>query len=92
MEKDKPPLTRRAEVGIAMLWLTFFFLTPSLATQGLPRFEDYKVPVYKGAIHRPEWIRHIGGDEWRDNLGKLVDAPEVNFAGKSLRRGSQLRD
>jgi hypothetical protein len=60
----------------------FFSLTPSSASQSASRFEEYKVPVYKGAIHRPKWIRHVRGDEWRDNLGKLVDPPEVNFAGK----------
>ena len=62
--------------------LMFLSLTPSLAAQSSSRFEDYEVPVYTGAIHRPKWIRHLGGDEWRDNLGKLVDPPEVNFAGK----------
>ena len=62
--------------------LMFFSLTPSLAAQSSSRFEDYEVPVYAGSIHRPKWIRHVGGDEWRDNLGKLVDPPEVNFAGK----------
>ena len=62
--------------------LMFLSLTPSLAAQSSSRFEDYEVPVYTGAIHRPKWIRHVGGDEWRDNLGKLVDPPEVNFAGK----------
>jgi hypothetical protein len=62
--------------------LMFFSLTPSLAAQSSSRFEDYEVPVYTGAIHRPKWIRHVGGDEWRDNLGKLVDPPDVNFAGK----------
>src|SRR6266480_4145746 len=62
--------------------LMFFCLTPSLAAQSSSRFEDYEVSVYTGAIQRPKWIHHVGGDEWRDNLGKLVDPPEVNFAGK----------
>ena len=62
--------------------LMFFSLTPSLVAQSFSRFEDYEVSVYTGSIHRPKWIRHVGGDEWRDNLGKLVDPPEVNFAGK----------
>jgi hypothetical protein len=71
----------KTTIGIAGL-LTFFCLTPSLAAQSWPRFKDYQVPLYKGAIHRPKWIRHVKGDEWRDDLNKLVDPPEVNFAGK----------
>jgi len=62
--------------------LIFCSLTPSLVAQSTSRFEDYEVPVYTGAIHRPKWIRKVGGNEWRDNLGKLVDPLEVNFAGK----------
>src|SRR5436189_575656 len=65
-----------------VILLTFFCLPPSLAAQSSPRFEDYQVPVYTGAIHRPKWIRHRGSDGWRDNLGKLVEEPGVNFAGK----------
>jgi hypothetical protein len=64
------------------IWFMFFPLTASLAAQSSSRFEDYGVSVYAGPIHQPKWIRHISGDEWRDNLGKLVDPPEVNFAGK----------
>ncbi len=71
----------KATVTIS-LSVAFFCLTPSLAAQSSPRFKDYEVPVYTGAIHRPKWIRRVSGDEWRDNLGKLVEPPEVNFAGK----------
>ena len=46
------------------------------------RFEDYKVEIYTGIIHTPRWIRHVADDEWRDELGKLVDPPKINFAGK----------
>ena len=68
-----------AAIAISFMLLS---LTPSWAAQSSSGFEDYEVQVYTGAIHRPKWIRHVGGDEWRDNLGKLVDPPEVNFAGK----------
>ena len=71
----------KTAIGITAL-LTFLCLTPSLAAQSWPRFKDYEVPLYKSAIHRPKWIRHVKGDEWRDDLNKLVDPPEVNFAGK----------
>jgi hypothetical protein len=54
----------------------------AFAQTALPRFEDYEVPLYRGAIHPPRWIRHVGGGEWRDDLGKLVEPPEINFAGK----------
>lgn len=59
-------------------------LLPILLTfpvQTSPRFEDYEVVVHKGGIHRPKWIRRVA-DEWRDEVGKLVEAPAINFAGK----------
>jgi hypothetical protein len=52
------------------------------AQDNLPRFEDYAVSLYQGNTHLPKWIRRGSNDEWRDDLGKLVDSPEVNFAGK----------
>lgn len=64
------------------LSVVFFWLTPSWAMQSSPRFEDYEVPIYTGTIHRPKWIRRVSGNEWRDNFGKLVEPPGVNFAGK----------
>jgi hypothetical protein len=65
-----------------ILTIAFFWLTPSLAAQPSPRFEDYPARTYTGTIHRPKWIRHVTGTEWRDNLNKLVSPPEVNFAGQ----------
>ena len=38
--------------------------------------------VYAGKVHKPKWIRRVSGSEWRDDLGKLVAPPEINFAGK----------
>lgn len=68
----------------AILAISFMFLvgTPSSSAQSSPRFEDYEVTVYSGMVVRPKWIRHVRGDEWRDDLGKLVEPPKVNFAGK----------
>jgi len=54
----------------------------SLAAQSPLRFEDYKVKLYTGRIHRPNWIHRGANDEWRDELDKLVEAPIINFAGK----------
>lgn len=71
----------RAMIIIAVA-LTSSCLTQSLAAQSLIRFEDHEVSVYTGAIHRPKWIRRVSADEWRDRVGKLVESPEVNFAGK----------
>jgi len=50
--------------------------------RALPRFDDHRVVVYRGKVHRPKWIRRTAGGEWRDKLGKLVDPPRVNFAGR----------
>ena len=67
---------------ILAISLMFSSWSPSLVAQSSPRFEDHTIPVYTGAPHRPKWIRRVNGGEWRDNLGKLVGPPEVNFAGK----------
>ena len=52
------------------------------AQDNLPRFEDYEVSLYRGNTHLPNWIRRGSDDDWRDDLGKLVDSPEINFAGR----------
>ena len=52
------------------------------AQKDLPRFENHEVSLYKGKVHLPKWISRISEGEWRDDLGKLVESPEVNFAGK----------
>jgi hypothetical protein len=62
--------------------LVFGGLTLQVTGQTSPRFEDYEVAIYKGTIHRPKWIRRAADDEWRGELGKLVEPPEINFAGK----------
>ena len=64
------------------LLLAFLCLTLQLTSQTSPRFEDYEVVIYRGTIHKPKWIRRVAEDEWRDELGKLVESPAVNFAGK----------
>ena len=66
----------------ATVVLVLFCLTLQVTGQSSPRFEDYEVTIYTGTIHRPKWIRHVGADEWRDELGKLIEPPEVNFAGR----------
>lgn len=66
----------------AAISLSILFLIAASSAQNFPRFEDYPMPVYSGKIHQPTWISHVADGEWRDNLGKLVGPPEVNFAGK----------
>jgi hypothetical protein len=47
----------------------------------IPQFEDYPVAIYTQRIHVPAYyVQH--GDVWRDNMGKQVEAPRINFAGK----------
>src|SRR5215813_1509046 len=70
------------EASVTIILSVMLFWLPPLGFQASARFEDYEVPVYRGTIHRPKWIRHVRGDEWRDKLDKLVEPPEVIFAGK----------
>jgi hypothetical protein len=46
-----------------------------------PRFEEFAVPLYDGTVHPPKWIQHQER-WWTDELGKRVEAPVINFAGK----------
>ena len=63
-------------IALVLIFLDFGIqVTPA-------RFEDFEVAISRGAIHRPKWIRRIANDEWRDEVGKLVEPPEINFAGK----------
>ena len=64
------------------LLLVFVGLTFQVPGQRSPRFEDHPVAIYRGSIQRPNWIQRVADDEWRDELGKLVEPPVVNFAGK----------
>jgi len=64
------------------MWLILIVLAVPLQAQRLPRFEDYEATVHRGHLVPPKWISHVKGDEWRDDFGKLVSEPEVNFAGK----------
>ena len=70
-------MSYKAAIPLTLL----FLITAAASAQNVPRFEDHPTPVYSGKIHQPRWMRHVDG-EWRDNLGKLADPPEVNFAGK----------
>ncbi|TDN70784.1 hypothetical protein [Paraburkholderia sp. BL10I2N1] len=53
------------------------------ATNGnvLPKFVEYSVNVYHGQLKVPAYYKKTDG-EWRDDMGKLVQPPGVNFAGK----------
>jgi hypothetical protein len=44
-------------------------------------FSSYRVNIYSGNIKVPEYYKKTD-DGWRDDMGKLVDNPHVNFAGK----------
>ena len=68
-----------ALIAIAIL---FPLVSLSQNARTLPTFAEHEVAVYRGKLVRPKWIRFRKGDGWRDDLGKLVKSPEVNFAGK----------
>lgn len=55
---------------------------PNQAQAKEPSFEDFPAKKYTGKIILPKWIKREGPDEWRDQFDKLVDEPEINFAGK----------
>lgn len=64
--------------------LLFIICVPLVPAQKkfLPRFKDYKVSLYQGKIHLPNWMHYGSDGESRDELDKLVESPGINFAGK----------
>lgn len=47
----------------------------------LPKFSDYPAEVYSGKLKLPTYYKKMG-DVWRDDMGKMVSSPMINFAGK----------
>jgi len=66
MPNEKNQLIPSVGIALTTSCLMLFILATPLLTQVLPRFEDYAVALYRGAIHAPKWIRHVSADEWRD--------------------------
>ena len=81
-----PNLAIQIRHAIAVIVITPLLIAMSLSSSRAadpgPRFSDYPVPLYQGAIHPPGWIRQGTDGEIRDDLDKLVEPPEINFAGK----------
>jgi hypothetical protein len=46
------------------------------------QFEQFPVEIYKGSIRIPTGLHKDVEGAWRDALEKLVDEPEVTFAGE----------
>jgi hypothetical protein len=82
MPKEKSQRTPFEVSTLSASLLILLTLSVPLLADVLPQFEDYKVPLYRGTIHPPKWIHHGDSGEWRDRLDKLVEEPEINFAGK----------
>lgn len=80
--KEHAQLMRLGAVKLSALLLIVLTSSIPLPADTLPRFEDYSAPPYHGVIHQPKWIHHGSSDEWRDDLGKLVNDPQINFAGR----------
>ncbi len=62
--------------------LLVMLLAVAMVAEERHRFGDYPVSKYQGPIRPPDWIDLRDGDVARDDLGKIVGQPSVNFAGK----------
>jgi len=47
-----------------------------------PKFDDFPVAKHPGPWVLPRGVRRVSANEWRNENGKLIEAPRVNFAGK----------
>ncbi|MCM1512271.1 MAG: hypothetical protein NC112_04065 [Oxalobacter formigenes] len=70
-----------------------FFLAKTGNCQSRPLFEDYPVrEIYTGEFHLPDDLtKEVANDPitktfeditWRNEVGKRINSPEINFAGK----------
>lgn len=68
---------------IILSLLLSVYVSCALAADGTPapQFSDYPSKIYSGKSHIPSYYKK-SGDVWRDDMGKAVSSPEVNFAGK----------
>jgi len=64
-------------VVYALLGASVLAQTP----QERPKFSDYPAILYKGPLRIPSYYVKTG-DVWRDDMGKEVAPPTINFAGK----------
>lgn len=44
-------------------------------------FSQYFTPIYSGKMMIPNYY-YNAGEFWRDDMGKVVEKPEINFAGE----------
>lgn len=59
--------------------------SPASTSATEPRFEDHPAPYkFSGPIKLPEGLSRDGDGMWRNEHGKRVDPPEINFSGKYL--------
>lgn len=71
---------------MSRLWIFVFSVAFSVGAfaaddVGLPKFSDYIVRVYGGKFNIPSYYVKVA-DVWRDDNGRVVAAPSINFAGK----------
>ena len=52
------------------------------ATAEYPKFEDFAAAKHPGPWVLPKGVRRVSANEWRNENGKLIEPPIVNFAGK----------
>ncbi len=47
-----------------------------------PKFQDYPVVRHPGPWFIPKGVRRVSENEWRNDQGKLIDRPTLNFGAK----------
>lgn len=83
---------RICEKGICVAPGTFVpsritLTAPKNSTQGAlsiatPRFEEFISSKYSGPVVIPKGTKRISANEWRNDMGKMIEPPVINFAGK----------
>jgi hypothetical protein len=66
---------------LILLVATSYALAHAKGVGMLPKFSDYSVDAYRGPLRIPSYYKK-DGEDWRDDMGKLIAPPAINFAGK----------
>jgi hypothetical protein len=67
--------------ALIILVATAYVLAQAEGVGILPKFSDHTVDTYKGQLITPSYYKK-DGEDWRDDMGKSVAPPAINFSGK----------
>ena len=77
-------MTSKSAHCALLSFVAFCFFQPCVAQKNVDavQYGQFPVKIYEGPIRIPTYVSKVSDGEWRDENYKLVEPPEVNFAGE----------